>query len=490
VSGQPIDVSVVWASDGTPVDLENTWAVGPLNEVADIFLDTTTSNFTAHHPGKILVMFKVKYKIQAGFSYLPETLISAYINNVNTMANKYWISEGAGRGKKLKSIGNGVIVSTGPVFPELWSAGEDSVYKYYSYSVKMPKNGNNLANTPYIIEDSFSDGTTTYNFNGVVQVLDKNGFQLAVDECKWVSTTARFEILLSSVVPSGDPVWFIMGGMGNEMVCTKGNAEISNLAEALTFNPLLAPASGIIHFSTGKLIKGVESLNNKTVVYLEDYAVPAKITGVGSNLLTIDTRLSATEFTALPIGAGANYVSDGVGGYKPIEGSVIKFGYSQGREETQPVVINYVYNAPPFKAFDLTNPAVVVERGFLIQTTDGSGSASTSDFGPLDLRLPKVQGVLVTGEGVNAPSPVGINDVMSYQQLNTPFLEGSEIVFDSSMSLNVNTHQHQGLSAWVCLVEQAGKLLLFVYEVRDGLFVLNNATQAFTCELQDFRRVK
>ena len=490
VTGQPRDISVVWASDGTNVKTLGNWAVGPLNEVADIFLDTGDPSFASHDPGAILVSFKVKYTTRLGFSHLPADMVSASINDSAAFASKYWLSsKQAVNGKKQGELGPDVVVGSDLWKRQLWETALGSVFKFYAVQMRVPFNGNNLSNTAYIIPDTYVDGSDTYQFNGVSAVLDKNGQVLAVRECKWDSANNRFEVKLISVVPSGDVVWFCMGVVGKELDYDTGSAEVSDLTEAKMINPILAPASGIIFYSSGNLIYGMESLNNVSSVYLEDYAVPVALTGMGTNLLKIDMHISAAQYAGLPVAAQANYVVAGLG-YRPITGTVVKFGILESRNETQNIVVKYHYNSTPFVPFSTASHAEVVDRGFLIQTTDGSGVFTNNPFGPLDIILPAVQGVLVTGNGVTNPSPLGMNDVFQYQQFNNPFLEGAEIVFDGTLALNVNTHQNEGLSAWICLIEQDGRLLLFVYEVRDGLFVLNNPNQAFVCELKDFRRVK
>lgn len=490
VTGQPKDVSVVWASDGTNVKTLGNWAVGPLNEVADIFLDTADASFALHDPGSILVSFKVKYTTRLGFSHFPADMIYASINDSAAFVSKYWLnSKKAVNGLKQSSLGPDVVVGSALWKRELWETALGSVFKFYAIQMRVPFNGNNLTNTAYTIPDTYVDGADTYQFNGVSTVLDKNGQGVAVKECKWDSANNRFEVKLATVIPSGDVVWFCMGVVGKELDYDTGSAEVSDLTEAKMINPILAPANGLIFYSSGNLIYGMESLNNVSSVYLEDYAVPVALTGMGTNLLKIDLHISAAQYAGLPVAAQANYVAAGIG-YRPITGTVVKFGILESRNETQNIVVKYHYNSTPFVPFSTSSPAEVVDRGFLIQTTDGSGIFTNNPFGPLDIILPAVQGVLVTGNGVINPSPLGMNDVFQYQQFNNPFLEGAEIIFDGTLSLNVNTHQNEGLSAWICLIEQDGRILLFVYEVRDGLFVLNSPNQAFVCELKDFRRVR
>ena len=351
-------------------------------------------------------------------------------------------------------------------------------------------NGNNLTNTPYQIAETYSYGGETYTFNGVAQVLDQYGNPVAIKETRWVSVANQFEVTLAQVIPSGSPVWFVMGVIGKELDFNAGSSEISNLTEAKIENPRLAPSTGIMFFSTGNLIYGFSSQNETSIIYLEDYAVPVTITGFSTNLLRIDMNTTQLQYDSLSVGAQGQYVTNGSGGYKPVTNAVLKMGYLESRVEVQPIVLKYLYNASPLSLYNTAFPAEVVDRGFLIQTIDGSGNRANSVFSPLDTILPAVQGILATGSGVLSPSPVGLNDISLYQQLSTPFLEGTEIVLDGSLALNVRVNPPAGLAAWVCLIEQDNKLLLFVYEVRDGLFILNSNNQAFVAELQDYRRVR
>lgn len=295
--------------------------------------------------------------------------------------------------------------------------------------MRVPQNGNNLVNTPYYINDSYVDGSTTYQFSGVVAVLDQYGQKIAVNEAKWISVSNQFEVKLAQAMPSGIPVWFVMGVVGKELDYNPGSSEITNLVEAKIEGSLTySSSSGEYFFQTGKLLYGFSSLNDSLIVWLEDYAVPVSVTGFSSNLLKINMNITTSQYAGLSAGAQSLYTSNGSGGYRPQVPAVIKFSYVESREEVQPIVLKYLYNASSLEPFDTSIPATVIDRGYLIQTIDGSGNRPNSVFSPLDSVLPAVQGIISTGDGVAAPSPVGINDILIYQQLNTPFLEGTDIV--------------------------------------------------------------
>lgn len=488
LTGQPKEVLVRWASDGSPVKLMLPWSVGATNQIASVNIDTTDASWTSHQPGAILVQFKVRYTQRSGFTKMPSSIISAQINdsplNAYFPTNSFLITE-----KKVREVGSAVTIGSNQYYRSLWEEPVGSSFKYYAAKMKVPYNGNNLINTPYFVSDSFVDGSTTYQFSGVSAVEDQYGNRVEVAEAKWVSVSNQFEIKLAQAMPSGAPVWFVMGVTGKEMDYNPGSSEISNLTEAkiegsLTYND----SSGILFFQTGKVLYGFSAVSDKSVVWLEDYAVPVSITGLGSNLLRINMNITTAQYNALSVGAQGLFTSNGSGGYRPAGPAVLKFSYLESREEVQPIVLKYLYNASSLVPFDTSVPAEVVDRGYLIQTIDGSGNRPNSVFSPLDSILPVVQGIIATGDGVAAPSPVGINDILIYQQMNTPFLEGTTITLDGSLALNVRVNPPSGLAAWICLVKQESRLLLFVYEVRDGQFILNSDSQAFVTELQDFRR--
>jgi hypothetical protein len=491
ITGQPL-VSVVWANDGMPVKLIDNWAVGPLQEVADIYIDTADSTYTARAPGRILVMFKVQYTERLGFSKLPRKVYSAMRNNSSAYIDKYWptaVESKLGRKVGIVSGGSATINSQNYDL-EIWEEAFGSNYKYYSVFFKVARQGNNLTNTAYLLDDRQIEGSVTHRFNGILWAKNQYGAFLEITSCKWDSIAQRFEVKLAQAVPTTEVVFFAVGVEGKELDYTVGSAEITNLTEAVLVNPVYAPASGVLYYSNpaGEIIYGFESLNNAHKIYVEDYACPVAVTGFQTNLIRINLNITSSQFSSLPVAAQANYIANGSGGYRPTTNATLKFGLLQSKNETQSITVNYGYQASSFTRFNANIPAKLVHRGFLIQTNDGSANTGNSVLSPLDLLLPAVQNILFTGDGVQNPSPVGITDVLSYQQVLRPFLEGSLVKLDGSLALEVTVQAGAGLAAWCALIRQEEKLLLFLYEVRDGKFIVNNNNNAWVAELKDFRR--
>ena len=128
----------------------------------------------------------------------------------------------------------------------------------------------------------------------------------------------------------------------------------------------------------------------------------------------------------------------------------------------------------------------IESRGWMFISNDGIGNPRSGISSPFSERFPVVQGIEIIGNGVPS-TPLGWQDVLNFQQLDEPFIAGTEIscVDCDGLALQVTVEPGTGLAVWCCLMKQLNLLRMFVFTIREGQFILDDASKAFVCELDE-----
>lgn len=481
LTGQPL-VEIRWVDNGELVELASPWNIDGNSGVADITLDFS------NHPvvSEIAVVFKAKYVDASGFSKIPSSIKSVKRNDASGFSNYFAVASSLQTHiSKERDLTRSSTINSINYVDFLCVDSFGSSIKGYAHSIGYHKSGNGTSG-PYTIPISLESTYTACSVIKAENAITKAPYPISYTEISGSDLLVR----LKNGVPNNTPIIFYVGVEGNQFDYDKGSLEISNLGKASTINtingnPITVGSSAIIRYCSGRLIWGLSSQNGKCVVWVNNISVPVKVEGLGSNLLTLDLSLTSVEWSSLTSAQKALYSVGSGGLYRPNSAYLVQFSIFESIEENSSIVIKYSYSASPWNPFDPTKgKAEVVDRGFFLLTTDGPANKGSSAFSPVSERFPEVQGVSNVGDGGVEASPLGLSDIMNFQQVESLFLEGSEIKFDGSLGLSSFVQAPNGMAVWVCKIKQGSSHLLFAYCVRDGQFILNNPNQAFITELQ------
>lgn len=513
-SGRPLDILIRWVKTGRKVKLSSQWSIGQLRNSTAV-IDTSDADYIIN--GEIAITFSIKYTdiTESGLKRIPEKVISAANNNdYNILANSYAVAvdefnnptyvRDTGRISNINSVNYKDYLS-------LVKMGSDK--KFYSYEMHYFLHGNNSNTNEYEVNDtiaSISGPSGNYSLVGLIDVKNAlTGESIPVTKVKWkYNSTSTFQIRLSLAIAVNAPIEFIFavgGDAGKQIDLNKGSLEISNITETknLAVNgSIITNLDGVYYLSNGNIIYGASAFREEFKVYVGEDLVPAKITGIGDNLLKVIIQVSdISSYTT------ANwYLNNTLNKYVPNNGVTIRIPVLQSyRTDNSQIYIQYIYNSLPFMPFkpDSSNPEFhnllsdvrlnygndsekpkVIERGFLIMSTDGSANDSASMYAPVDQKFPVVQNIPVVG--INTPaSNLGMSDIFIFQQQLKPFIEGTQLTLDNQLILSGIVQAGTGIAVWACLIKMMNCIRLFIFEVRDGTFVLGNKDQAFICELEE-----
>jgi len=504
-TGMPLNVSLKWVSTGRPVILANNWSIGQMRN-SSALIDTGDPDYIAD--GEIAIIFYIRYEdiVDVGLKQIPSNIISAANNNsYSILSESYAIAlDSYINPTKVKDLSSKVIgLDTYTDFLSIIKMGSDK--KYYSYELHYFMAGNNSNANDYEIDEIIGD----YTVIGLINAFNAvTGEQIPITKVKQqYNSNNNFLIRLAEAV--SDPVEFVFGvggDAGKQIDISIGSLEISNLTETHIFSTTgseISHPDGIYFFSNGHLIYGASSMKNNFMVFVGNDLVPASIHGIGDNLIKVVIQLTAAQLTLF---TGANWeLNVSLNRYVPANGVTIRIPVMQSLMlESSQVYLQYQYNSLPFmpfipdnSSFEYNNStsearlpyvsdekATVVNRGFLVLSTDGTANDSSSIYSPIDYKLPVVQGVTYVGLDT-PPSNLGMNDVFIYQQQVRPFIEGEKIDFNGELILSGIVQIYTGLAAWFCLVKQLTCIRLFLFECREGVFALKDKDQAFICELEE-----
>lgn len=470
VTGDPL-VTLTWVSDGTAVD-HSAWNVDPLTGIID-----TVINVGLHAHGEIAVMVKASYEEGKGFTKTPISLLSALRNGASGFSNYYGIASTENTTASLTRI---LSRSVSGVFDRLLIDRVGVASKFYAHTIEyhVASNGGNFYSIPIDQEEDFTG-------LGVWRVENASGVEIKITDITHGPTD--IDITLNGPPPAGNVMKFFVGCGGNQLDYDKGSLAINNLSESALHNLGTSNvAIGDFYYTgTGDIFYG-----GMKGLYINNVWVPIKIIGYGTNLLKITTQKTLAEYNNLTTAQKALYTSSGSIRYVNTGYNMIGAFLSRKRED-QSIVMTYNYSASPWRAYteDLSNLPLILDRGFLLLSTDGPyniGSPSAK-YSPFSERFPIVQGIEEIGLGVE-PSPVGINDIISYHHEGELAIEGNHIVLDGSYLFNTFVQANTGLAVWLSLVKIKHRVLLFCYEVREGVMALNSESQAFITELEYNRR--
>ncbi len=473
--------TVKWVSDNTDVGFIDTWNVDADSGVADVQLD-----LGEHADGEIAVMFKAKYLAARGFTKVPTVLYSALRNDDDSdVSNFYAIAPATSSVPSfVKNEARTTTINAVEYTDTLYILRRGDANKFYANTWNYYKAGNGSSSTFYSIPIDLDPFTVI----GLVDVIDDHGNRIVPTLVKWDSGNLKVKLPAMSTLR---PIKFVLGRGGKQLDYKPGSKEITDLCIASyittdwnTEDLMLVGSSAIKKYCSGNIIHGFNSLQNNYTVFIDNISVPVRVDGVGGNILTIDMRLSTAEHAALPSSEQRDLYTLTGGLYKPAADSVVSFSTLETFNEQESIVLRYSYSASPWRAFSDSSAANIEERGFLLITTDGPGNGGDSIYSPTSERFPVVQGISAVGTGTEV-SPLGIHDVLDYQQNSSMFIEGCDINFDSEYQLSVYVQAPTGLAVWVALVKQGNRVLMFSYQNRDGHFVLDSIGQAFVAELKE-----
>lgn len=517
ITGQPLNVKVQWASDGTDVDLIGIWtpsfnASGDLVNIVTINLNTTSINYTAHAFGnaKINVSFNVKYTSKNTLTRPPLTLFKAQVNNLDGKDNHYCIASSA----SIVATETHILNKSSSRLTTVNSINyRDSLYvdrsgpnrKNYGYLLKYYSAGNGLTNTPYLIQDTYSINTGdfplfggTYKITGLVNAFRLDGTPIGIKQAIWDVANTQFKVFLSEPISTTEPIYFTLGLEGKQIDLNYGSLEISNLTNAEVIEGLTTPAAEYLRYSYfdvpnnigGHPIFGFSSIADKMIMYVESstiglglVSVPVQVEGFSKSLISIKTVISTSTYNALTTEQKTCYEINGgpLGGYRLATGRVIRFSLLRAINTTDTIVIPYLFGASGFKPFDTTKPAKFLHSGTILMTTDGTANEGSTIYSPVSMRLPIVQDVSVIG--IDTPSQTGIHPANQFQQTGVYINPGTPVTFDGSISFSMYVEKDTGVIAFISLIEQDHNIYVFVYQVREGQLVFTNPDQAFVSHL-------
>lgn len=516
---QPKDFQAYWVKTGNPVKFSSLWSVEQNdyeNRAVTNFIDSSDENYISN--GVIAATFKIRYtdKEKIGLSKVPSEIISIsynndYTNPVNIFApgnDNYTLSTEL---KKLTGSSSPKTINSVSIKDTLNLERIGNSYKFYTYEIGYHLAGNAVNGLDFEIPESITYDDFTYDVIGVTEVFnvtlnkkvkitrsvwDNDGFKIRLESPQSNLHILRFNLAIG-------------GTFNKQLDLYTGSLDIGGMAENKVYTVTAdhsLNADGVYRISKGELIFGLSSMQNKHGVFINDSFVYCDhIIFKAQNFVEI--TLSKTTLEGLNP-SDWTLIS---GKYVPKTGVVIRIPVLTSLRQSPPsdIYITYKYNSLPFMPY-LAKPTdrfyndsqnqvqlqnlnakepVVINRGFLILSNDGTANERASIFSPVSERFPVVQGIDVIG--VNTPtSHVGVNDIINYQSQKESFLEGANIKFDNSMILTTDTLSETGITAWVNLIEQDHIIRLFVYQVRSGAFALNNPDNAFVCELEHKFREK
>jgi hypothetical protein len=543
INGQPLGVTIQWCENGLPLQIQEPWELGTDPENDDSLILATTyigdatglfpDNVTnAGTPPKFVVNFQIRHLEPKGFTKPASELISALRGDNEGKDDYFALAPSTANNptyvKDLPDVdptaggtpiygGSGVTCGSTTYYPELFIERYGPNTKGYAHRIVLPHLGSNVSLTPYSIDDIITtsdvllgDSTPTdYQLLCLLDVTDKNGRSLFVRDIEWTPGTpgdctmpGTFKVY-TEVVPTDEVLFFHFGMEGNQLDYNAGSLEISNLTKAEAEGAEVASSEGITYYcyedpgdvETGAVFFGFSSFAYNIGAFAEipggasTVWVPVKVRGFNSSLFEIETKYTYRDYDSLGLTALQKqaFEDDGDGHMRIIEGSCLKFSFLRGLVEggsvNSTIVLKYKYSASPFRPYDITKPARLAHDGFMVLSTDGVANEGASDYAPVSERFPVVQGINVIGTDTES-SPVGINPTWAYQQVKEWASAGAPMKLDGSYCWSLFTKPGTGLAVWATIIRQGMKLLLFIYEVRDGVFLVSSADQAFVAEFR------
>lgn len=515
---QPIIVAK-WVTTGADVVFTNpTWTVELAPRVMSNTIDDSDAAYIAAGD-EFVIMFKIKYTDpdRIGLSAIPSNLISASIgNDFDTLANTYAIAtENYAIPTFIKELTRSTTISSVAYKDKLYLQQAGDTYKFYTYQMHYVKN--RQVSADYVIPDTVNDNGT-YSILGVVEARKVLTDEL-LNITKITLSGGNFTVTLTdnAGIPVNTPIKFVLACAGDtdkQVDLEIGSLAIKNITQSL-MGQITSDGNtdGFYRYAgndsadiKGRIIYGFSSAQFTDIdpvdfkAFVGEDLVPVVVNGLGTNLITIDfTQEDISNFDA------GNWA--GAGPYYPDNGVTLQFGVLLSNRLNDNLYFQYQYNSLPFIAFkpangddayndylseprlpyDTGDGAVVLHRGLLLLSTDGIGNGQSTVFSPVSERLPVVQGVDIIGE--NVPSNTGLSDILNsgIEQLNDLIVEGIPITFDDNIGLGLTVEAGTSVAAWFALIKQVNLLRLFLFEIRDGQFVLNedNVPQAFVCELEE-----
>lgn len=504
-------VSIKWASTGKPVKLSVNWSIGQ-TRTSTAIIDVTDVDYVAGD--NICIMFKVRYVElnPVGLSQIPSKVIAAALNgNFSNLSDNFSIAlNDFTTPKKVKDLARVSTINSINYTDYISLIKMGSNTKFYTNELHYFTPGNNSNSLDYEINAELFYSSDQYNLLGLIDVKNAvTGESLEVTKVKWsYNTTNKFLIRLALNIPVSDPVEFIFGVSGKQIDLSKASLEISNLTETniqVKNASIVTNDTGIYYFTDGKISYGALALRSDNSIYVGEDLVPCKVDGFGTNLLKVIIQVDdISTYTT-----GNWYFNSSILKYVPNNGATLRLPCLESyMTDNNHIHIAYEYNSLPFIPFKSTlvpysqdftseselpyttaKKAHIINRGFLLKCTDGAANEGSSEYSPVAERFPVVQGISNVGLNVQS-SPIGLTDVFLFQQQRKPFLEGQEINFNADFILSGNVQAGSGIAVWMPLIKQLNCLRLFIYQVRDGSFVINNEDQAFVCELEENYREK
>jgi hypothetical protein len=519
---QPI-ITARWVTTGAAVKFVNTtW----LTELSDRVMVNTVDSSDADYiaaGNEFVVTFLVTYNDseRVGLSAVPASLISAAIDNdYAALANSYAIAtENFNNNQFIKNLTTSVTIATVPYPAKLYLQPAGDNFKFYTYQMHYVKNRQPL--NPYVIPDTINEPEGTYSILGVVEarkVADNS--LLKIDTITYSGGNFNVTLTDNTLIPVNTPIKFVLGcggGANKQIDLEVGSLSIKNLTQSLTGQIISDGVDGFYRYAgnnaspiKGRLIYGFSSArfidedSLQFMAFVGEDLVPVVVNGLGTNLISIDfSQDDISNFTS------GNWTSDvpATAPYYPDNGVTLQFGLLISNRLDDNLYLQYQYNSLPFIPFQpssgdnaykdyLSDPrlpydsgdkAVVVHTGVLLLSTDGIANPKGSIASPISERLPAVQDITIIGQEVEPTT--GLSDIFTsgIQQLQDLIFEGIPITFDNNIALGINVDAGKSVAAWFALIKQVNLLRLFLFEVREGQFVLNEDSipQAFVCELEE-----
>ena len=526
-TGQPKDLKIFWKDTGLPVEFTGPWAVGLPQNISNIILNGGT-NYIAG--GEIVIMYKMNYIVntaaRVGLRQIPKEIFDVRKNNSIGLNNQYAPAlDSYYTGTKIRDLPSQTHVIGSVTYTDyiqLQKAGDVHKYHTYEYVYHAPGTASLVATI------DVNDSIAGYQFCGVKEVRRLDGTAVEITQVKLVA--GQFNIQLNENISTTEALQVVLGcgagatGTGVNQVSdwkqidfSVGSLGISNLTETEIPQGIVGSAmdgDARLVYADGRIIYGFSSLKAlRTNPLLHSHGVwvngefaPVTVTGLNTNRIEIDLFIPDTIFSqlGLTLANWTNYTRGGTPGKKPANASTLEFPMLRSHIlNHNSIYIYYKYGTLPFIPFKPVSGKYyndsltelrrsylagegpqIASRGYVLITNDGLGNSRGSSYSPVSERFPVVQNSPIVG--VDSPNAnLGWNDVLIYQQLSKAFIEGELIEFNGVFILNISLDPNSGVVVWAAMVKQKSTLRMFVYEVRNGQFILDSTSQAFICELEE-----